>query len=93
MVSDGLRLRRLLRAPPVVAVRSVLPESVVEFIRRKLFSMPKDEAARVVSGLFDDRVPFVLAGGWGVDALTGEFKRVSTRISTSSWLPARWEPR
>jgi lincosamide nucleotidyltransferase A/C/D/E len=75
MVSDGLRLRRLLRAPPVVAVRSVLPESVVEFIRRKLFSMPKDEAARVVSGLFDDRVPFVLAGGWGVDALTGEFKR------------------
>lgn len=75
MVSDGSRLRRLLRAPPLVAVRSLLPEFVVEFIRRKLFSMPTDEAARVVSGLFDDRVPFVLAGGWGVDALMGEFKR------------------
>ena len=68
-MSDISRFRALLRVGPFSAAQRFLPEAALSLIHRKLFPMPKHEATRVLRGLMLGGVPFVLAGGWGVDAL------------------------
>lgn len=68
-------LRKMLHAGPLVAVQRVIPEDAVNLMRCKLFPMHEREVTRVLEGLLDEGVQFVLAGGWGVDALIPELRR------------------
>lgn len=45
------------------------------WIGRRVFVMPAGEVARVAQGLASSGIPFMLAGGWAVDALAGTSRR------------------
>ncbi len=68
-------LRRFLRSAPFAAAQRLVPEDALDLLRRKLFPMKQAEACRVLAGLLTAEVPFVLAGGWAVDALVTELRR------------------
>lgn len=68
-------LRKVLRAAPFAAAQRLVPEHTMNHVRRTLFPMTAREATRVLAGLVAAGAPFVLAGGWGVDALASELKR------------------
>lgn len=83
-------LRKVLRAAPFAAAQRLVPEHTMNHVRRKLFPMTAREATRVLAGLVAAGAPFVLAGGWGVDALVSELKRKHSDldiITTPSDLP------
>jgi len=85
------RLRRFFRIGPSAVAQRLVPEDIVDLFRRKLFPMTTRETRRVLTGLLASRVPFVLAGGWGVDALVTELKRRHSDIdiiATPDELPA-----
>lgn len=74
-MSGSIRLRSFFRTGPFVAAQRFLPNAALTVVQRTLFPMPKQEAARVLQGLMRRGVPFVLAGGWAVDALVPGLER------------------
>ncbi len=79
-------LRRILVSTPFTTAERLIPDNAVESVRRALFPMTQDEVRRVLAGLIAAQVPFVLAGGWGVDALaTGQGGRKGGRKGGREW--------
>ena len=68
-------LRKVLRATPFAVAQRFVPQDTLDLLHRRLFPMSQREATRVLAGLVAAGAPFVLAGGWGVDALVSELKR------------------
>ena len=58
-----------------VIVERVVSENAVTAVRRRLYPMKITTVTRVLTALTESDVPFVVAGGWGVDALAGAATR------------------